>query len=133
MKTITFSAPIAPVPKGRPRFGKGRTYTPKSTVAFEKAIASYARAAYRGKPLQSRLSASIDLYFPIPESWRKSKREAARLGLLDHTIAADVDNCAKSALDALNGIIYADDRQIVVLRARKLYGAPLVVIRVEEV
>jgi len=32
----------------------------------------------------------------------------------------DVDNCAKSILDGMNGIVYEDDNQVVDLRVRKL-------------
>lgn len=134
MKTITFSAPIIPVPKGRPRFANGRTYTPKRTTDFERRIQQDARAAYgTGEPLESRLSVSLDMYFPIPKSWNFIKRVAAEDGRLDHTIPADVDNCAKAILDAMNGIVYRDDRQVVSLRARKHYGNPEIIVRVEEV
>ena len=34
--------------------------------------------------------------------------------------SADIDNLAKFVLDALNGIFYQDDRQIVTLRAAKV-------------
>jgi Holliday junction resolvase RusA-like endonuclease len=34
----------------------------------------------------------------------------------------DVDNLAKSVLDAINGVAYKDDNQIVDLVARKVYA-----------
>ena len=34
----------------------------------------------------------------------------------------DTDNIAKSVLDALNGLAYGDDKQIVELKVRKYYG-----------
>ena len=37
------------------------------------------------------------------------------------TTKPDVDNCAKAILDALNGVCYLDDRQVVDLRVEKYY------------
>jgi Holliday junction resolvase RusA-like endonuclease len=36
---------------------------------------------------------------------------------------ADIDNLCKFVLDALNGILYNDDRQIVTLKASKLFDS----------
>jgi hypothetical protein len=49
---------------------------------------------------------------PKPGQWRK----------LDRTIP-DSDNLAKLALDAMEGIVYADDVQVVELWVRKVYGS----------
>ena len=46
----------------------------------------------------------------------------------------DIDNLAKSCLDALNGIAFEDDRQVVELVARKASGrSPQTVISITEV
>lgn len=39
------------------------------------------------------------------------------------TVAPDVDKCLRAALDALTGIAYDDDRQVVTAHVRKIYGA----------
>jgi Holliday junction resolvase RusA-like endonuclease len=39
-----------------------------------------------------------------------------------HTSRPDLDNLIKTVLDALNGIAYTDDKQIVRLGATKAYG-----------
>ncbi len=39
------------------------------------------------------------------------------------TMKPDNDNIAKSVLDALNGLAYVDDKQIVELKVNKYYGA----------
>ncbi|MTP71304.1 RusA family crossover junction endodeoxyribonuclease, partial [Turicibacter sanguinis] len=45
----------------------------------------------------------------------------------------DNDNIAKSVLDALNGLAYVDDKQIVELKVRKYYGAePYVHVKLTE-
>ena len=39
----------------------------------------------------------------------------------------DIDNVAKSALDAFNGIVYVDDAQVYDLQIKKTYGQPLLI------
>ncbi|MDF2537449.1 MAG: Holliday junction resolvase [Herbinix sp.] len=46
----------------------------------------------------------------------------------------DIDNIAKVILDALNGIAYKDDTQVVTLEVRKFYkDTPCVIVDIEEV
>jgi Holliday junction resolvase RusA-like endonuclease len=48
-------------------------------------------------------------------------------------VRPDIDNYAKAILDALNGVMWADDGQIVQLTASKSYGEPRVEIEIQEV
>lgn len=59
-----------------------------------------ARSQYRGKPLAGELAVSVRFYFAT-----RRKR--------------DLDNQNKLVLDALSGIAYADDSQIVELTLRR--------------
>ena len=43
-------------------------------------------------------------------------------GEIKPIVKPDVDNVAKSILDALNGIIYLDDKQIIELDIEKIYA-----------
>lgn len=88
---VRLTIPGQPVGKGRPRFSNGHAYTPAKTVAAERAIQLLARVAGI-KPLTGRL--------------------AVRLRFVCETTRGDLDNFAKLVLDALNGIAWADDRQI---------------------
>lgn len=46
----------------------------------------------------------------------------------------DIDNIAKVVCDALNGVAYKDDKQIVSLKLAKRYGSlPMVVIDINEI
>lgn len=65
---------------------------------------------------------STDLYFPIPESYSKSKKRRIEDGEIKHTKRPDVDNCAKAILDALNEVAYKDDAKIVESRITKHYA-----------
>lgn len=58
---------------------------------------------------------------PIPVSWAKEKQEMARTDAIYPTARPDLDNLAKSILDACNGVIYKDDAQIVDLITHKRY------------
>jgi Holliday junction resolvase RusA-like endonuclease len=53
--------------------------------------------------------------------------------LVQHIKKPDLDNFVKAVKDALKGLVYRDDSQIVRLAASKDYGDPLrVEIRIEE-
>nr|DAQ86101.1 MAG TPA: Endodeoxyribonuclease RusA [Caudoviricetes sp.] len=46
----------------------------------------------------------------------------------------DADNIAKAVLDGLNGVVYADDKQIVELKVIKAYAeVPRVEVTIEEI
>jgi Holliday junction resolvase RusA-like endonuclease len=50
------------------------------------------------------------------------------------TVRTDIDNVAKAILDACNGLVYLDDRQVVGLVAVKKWGeVEKVVVNIEEV
>ena len=72
-------------------------------------------------PLQAAVRLEL-LVVPAPASWSKRRRAAAITGDIPRTSRPDLDNFIKSALDAINTIVIADDAQIVEVRARKRYG-----------
>lgn len=57
---------------------------------------------------------------PIPTSWSKKKQKEHEFKR--HTNKPDVDNLAKLVMDALNGVAYADDKQIYSLSVSKIYS-----------
>lgn len=122
---IDIHVPGEPVAKGRARVTMRGTYTPKRTRDWEKRAALAAKAAMQGRPpLTGPVSLSVTAAFSIPVSWPKWKRDLACWGRLRHTIKPDSDNLAKIVQDALNGIVWADDAQVVDLVIRKDYEAP---------
>lgn len=109
--------------KERPRLGKYRTYTPYKTKNYENWIRTLFIQNYPlMKPLESPLKVSIVLNVDIPTSISKKKQEEMRKGLILPTKKPDVDNVAKSILDALNKIAYRDDKQIISLEIKKQYA-----------
>jgi len=109
---ISFNFPVDPVAKGRPRFSKGRAYTPQKTRDFEKLINTMAKIQYRGEPLKGPLSVVIVFFIKKP---RSVKREYP-------IVRPDIDNFFKSALDSLNGVAFDDDCQVIEINASKKYN-----------
>jgi Holliday junction resolvase RusA-like endonuclease len=118
---VTYSVEGNPVGKQRPKFSRGRTYTPKKTVDYESLIASKASQAMgSSEPLQTPVAIYIWISHAIPASYSKKRKEACLNGL-EWPKKPDLDNVAKGYLDAMNGIVYKDDVQVVKLRVSKRY------------
>ena len=73
-------------------------------------------------PLACAIDFALKVYFPIPLSISKRKKELARRGLFRPTVTPDYDNLAKAAADALTGIVIRDDKFIVTARIEKWYS-----------
>lgn len=130
MNEIHIVVPGNPVGKGRPRAyqtrGPRRTikmHTPEKTRAYEDAVALAGKLAMQGRePLGGPVAMRLNIYMPIPASWSKVKREAALLGGVMPISKPDSSNVLKSVEDALNGIAYIDDSQIIDVWVRKRYS-----------
>lgn len=120
-----FTIPGKPCGKGRPRFYNGRAVTPKDTVNYETLVKlAFSQANPSAEPIAAKAEviAKIKAYYPIPVSASKKLQARMRAGLMKPTTKPDTDNIAKIVLDALNGIAYHDDAQIVELQVTKLYS-----------
>lgn len=123
---ISFTVPGAPKGKGRPRFAcSGNriiTYTPPDTVAYETAVKAAALQNLSGrKPFDVPCEIRIMAAFPIPASWPEKKKSQARLDRLWPTKKPDADNILKTVCDALNGIAWKDDAQVIRAHVTKCY------------
>ncbi len=120
--------------KGRPRFGNGQTYTPPATANAEAWVRACAVEAFTGAPLAGAIAVRLDIGVAIPRSWPKKRRAQALDGLVWPTGRPDLDNQLKLVGDALNGIVWADDAQIVRAEVvRRYVEAPAAVLTVTEV
>jgi len=92
---------------------KHKTYTPEDTAVFEKAIATIASAHMRGDRQPYAWPVHVDFVFVMP-------------GEPDHwptdVTDPDLDNMEKAICDALNKIIWKDDRLMVSKRSTKICG-----------
>lgn len=126
--TITIRIPGTPVGKGRPRFARRgafvQTYTPEKTQNYEALVKMVALEAMEGNPPIDG-PVRIDLWLSVlpPASWNNKKAMLALTGEMAPTTKPDVDNTLKCVLDACNGIVWIDDKQVVDAVIRKRYGA----------
>lgn len=133
---IKFTVLGDPVAQGRPRAtainGRARMYDPGKSRDYKNYLRLVASEYAPEKPLEGALDVRIDIYRQIPKSFSRKKIQQAEEGLLRPTTKSDVDNYAKTVMDALNKIIWVDDSQIVSLIANKWYsGKPRVEIEVK--
>ena len=124
---IEFTVKGAAVPKQGPRISGHRAYTPKRTKDYEERVLQEFRSSYSGfypafgKDVPVRICIIVNQ--AIPKSWSKKKRAQAESGeIVPLSRNGDVDNIAKSILDALNGFAYEDDCQVTTLMITKQYG-----------
>ncbi len=90
--TLHFVLAGDPIPKGRPRHGKGHSFTPKRTRDAEQAIRDYV-SVLDVVPYDGPVRMSLVFYC-------KTRRRT------------DLDNLEKLVCDALNGLAYTDDHLI---------------------
>jgi Holliday junction resolvase RusA-like endonuclease len=113
---IKFTIPGEPKGKGRPKFLRQgnfvRTYSPETTVNYENWVKICFQEAEQ-EMLTGQLKAEIECFYGIPKSYSKKKKEDALKGYLRPTKKPDIDNITKIILDALNGMAYPDDKNIV--------------------
>jgi Holliday junction resolvase RusA-like endonuclease len=117
MTELTFTIPGMPRGKERPRFWNGRAVTPQKTRDYEELMgwaAKQAGAEETTRPCRVEITAT----FPVPFSWPKNKK--ANPG--HATCKPDADNILKVCLDACNGIVFKDDKQVWDAHVTKVYG-----------
>jgi Holliday junction resolvase RusA-like endonuclease len=124
---VTFKVLGDPVGKGRPRFARVgnfvKTYTPQKTVTWEESIGFAAKQAMgSSEPVKTPVSIYIYIRSPIPKSYSKKRREACLNHSERPTKKPDWDNVSKSVCDAINGIVYDDDTQVVDAFVTKFYA-----------
>ena len=105
------------------KLGRSQSVTPENTVLYENLIKlSFQQAEdketfFDGEPV----AVCIEAYHKIPKSTPKKKAEEMKRGLIFPTKKPDVDNIAKVICDALNGVAWHDDTQVVSLEVNKFY------------
>lgn len=107
---------LDPQPKRRPRFrrkgNKVYTYSDPKDLNFKKAVQLFAKNQI-DYPLDGPLVCKINFFIKPPKTIKLKYPVNKRSG--------DLDNLAKNVLDALNGLAYQDDSQIVRLTCMKAY------------
>lgn len=123
LSALVFDVVGKPVPKGRPRVvrsrsrrGKARTvtFTPERTVTWEGVVRSAATDAVNAAR------------WPV-----LTGRIGVTLRFCGARANADVDNIAKSMLDAMNGVVWLDDCQVRELQITEDFELGFAGVRVE--
>lgn len=127
MTTVAFVVPGTPVGKGRPKFARRgnfvTTYTPEKTASYENLVKVKAEEAMNGRPaIDGPVAVEISLYVTPPASWSQKKQREAMEGRIYPTSKPDVDNVVKGIFDAMNEIVFRDDKQAVDVVVRKRYS-----------
>lgn len=124
MEPVTIWIPGEAQGKGRPRVGRqGRVYTPPKTRAAETEIKRIASMEMAGRdPFDGPVALTMRTIVEPTKSWSKKHQAAALTGMIRPTKKPDLDNMIKLVKDALNGVVYRDDAQVVELIASKVYG-----------
>lgn len=129
-KTIKFVAYCEPQPQG-----SMRAFTPKGwnrpiITSANKDLKSYRQEVSKAALAKRQLEGFYDVifgkhvavviamkfYFNKPDSVSKKRTE--------HVVRPDCSKLIRATEDALTGIIYTDDAQIVSIHAEKFYGQP---------
>ena len=137
MALLTFSMNGLPRGQGRPRAAKRggfvAVYKADTDRRYEASVAKVAEAAMAGRdPFEGPLSLSLRFRMPIPKSSTKRVKTSMAAGEIPPTTKPDTSNMVKAIEDAMNGVAFVDDAQIVRLFATKLYAeVPGVDVRVE--
>jgi len=127
---ISFEISIAPVAQARARhayvkaLGRTMSYTDKKQRQAVNDLCALLIPHRPAKPLEGPLRLDVAASMPIPESWPKKKQTAAEARDLWPTGKPDLDNLIKHLKDCMTKVgFWIDDRQVVILEARKYYSA----------
>lgn len=128
---IAFQVHGLPIPQGSTRafVVKGKpiiTSTAKGLATWRRLIADVAQDYAPQEPWSGPVG--IDLHFGIPKPKSAPKRRRVWPDK-----RPDLDKLTRAVLDALTFVIFADDSQVVHIRADKDYGTPGVSIEVRRV
>ena len=134
---VNFTVYGEPQGKARPRFRKVgnfvQTYTPQKTKSYEDEIRMFAKAAMgSSKPLETPVALYLYIRKGIPASYTKKRRNDCLSGIEKPTTPSDIDNICKSFMDAMNEIVYKDDKQVVELHATKVPVSDLNILQTTE-
>lgn len=104
-----------PVPQPRHRVGRSGAYLPDDhpVHGWKAAVAAAARVAWRHGPLADPFH--LDFLFVMPLAAAGPTRVYAGT-------RPDIDNLNKAVMDALTGVVYEDDSQVVSVRASKVFA-----------
>lgn len=121
MNEVAFTVPGIPCAWARARTRGHIHFTPKkqrAAMTFVQAVAAEAMGAK--PPLDGPVRMEVDAVWPWPKSWSAKKR--LKFGALWKSSRPDASNIVKLVEDAMNGVVFLDDAQVVRCQITKRYG-----------
>lgn len=97
-------------------------YDQPKVKQFKNLLRALVIEQYKKAPMTGALSVSLLFYRPVQKSISNVERQRRLSNQHKPIVKPDTDNYVKSALDALNGVLWEDDSQIVKITAEKRYG-----------
>ena len=134
---IVFTVPGEVRGQGRPRTqiinGKdGKSYAhiyqTNKDIDTKHNIQLYAKDALERKsyvmagPDEMGITVQVKVFVKVPRSMSKKKRMAALAGEILPQRKPDLDNVLKSVLDAMNGVVYRDDKEVTRTQVSRHYS-----------
>lgn len=89
---------------------------------YKSAVRLSAQSQYKGELIDTPIEVECRFYFSPPKSYTKTKLKQISSKQMLYTKKPDVDNLFKGVTDALNGVIYKDDSQIIKATMYKEYS-----------
>ena len=124
---VTFKLDADPVGKQRARYARRgnfvQTYTPDKTRNYEALLKEAAiEAMGSSEPLETPVSLYLYIRVPIPKSFSKKRVQDCLNGSEQPMKKPDSSNVLKSVEDAMNGVVYIDDCQIINHHITRVYS-----------
>lgn len=85
------------------------------------AVGWAAREVYKGPPYTGGVHLGLWFYMPRPRSHYLKSGALRDDAPPAHVVKPDVDKLVRAVLDALTGVVYVDDNQVVSVEATKFY------------
>lgn len=124
MQTVVFRHEGQIRGKSRPRAavrgGHATIYTPSVQHKAEAALKASAMREDLPPPFIGPVALDIFISHAMPSGWSKKKRHEMVGAFVDKK--PDSDNQIKTIMDALNGLLWEDDRQVAKITYEKQYG-----------
>ena len=130
--TIAFFVPSTPRPGGSKRYvGHGRIIEDCKKNKDWRACVALSAFEHFPSPLLGALSVAITFYMPRPKGHFRKDGSLKPKAPMYHTTKPDTTKLVRSTEDALTGIAWHDDAQVVEQRASKRYATATVGAMVE--
>lgn len=124
---VSFTIKATPEPQLRPRIanvaGHPHVYDPKNTRDFKRIVSTLASAEMgKTEPIDGPIKVSFTFYRPVKQSLTKYEFDRRAFGDELPTVKPDLSNYLKATEDALNGVVWVDDREITTEVIKKRYS-----------